>query len=193
MDINNILRKKSKIHYMYILFHIIFIALTTFIFFKSNNDYDIVRILIGFAFIYISLKGIKEHIEVIIFGKKGVDNVDELNEELKNIIYNSKEGYIFTENYAILIGIGIRICKYEQILMIYRDKYLSNKSGPFESLFLITDNGKNFEFVLWSLFPERNNDFDLENFIKEKNPSVLVGKTKENKRIMKEKYGIKRI
>ena len=193
MDINNILRKKIKIHYMYILLYISFIALIIFICFRLNNDYDIIAILTCIIFIYIGLKEIKKHIEIISYGKKGIDNYTEVNEELKNIIYNSKEGYIFTENYAILIGSDVLICKYEQILMIYRDKYLSNRLGPFESIFLITDDGKRFEFILWSLFSEKNNNFDLENFIKKKNSSVLVGKTKENKKILKEKYGVKKI
>jgi hypothetical protein len=90
--------------------------------------------------------------------------------ELSTYLYKTKENYIFTENFIFFFdSSNIEICKYEDVLMIYKKMYLGFKMGPQESYYILTKKGNLFKVLLWSLDGDKNNEnLDLQKLFIEK-------------------------
>ena len=74
------------------------------------------------------------------------------------------------------------------IILIYeRPKFYGNSIYVY--LYIITKDNKKYSFYSYSNLMTFAK-FDLREVIIDKNPSVLIGKNKDNKKILKEKYNI---
>lgn len=188
MSIEKILNKRIKISYITIFISSLFIVSGILDLINTTS----ISFLFDIIIIYIAFKFLRNEIKVVLFVKRKQYNADEINAELTNILVETKEGHVFTENYAILLGEFIEICNYSDILLMYKKSSLAKQLGPRESLFLVTKNGNEFEIILWSLHSEKNNkNTNFEELLRLKNPNILLGRTKENRELLKEKYSVK--
>lgn len=118
---------------------------------------------------------------------------DVLLDELKNKILFYSAGYIITENFIIRYSPVIEIVSFKEIIFIQQKRNLE-KGGISSYLEIITLVKKKFKFLINTsgiIFEDKAIVKDFSDIILKKNPSVLVGKTKENKKILLEKYNIK--
>lgn len=117
----------------------------------------------------------------------------ELSIKLNHIIGHVAYNYILTENYIIGNYSKKETVKYKDIVLIYYS-FSGSKTGIDKILTIIKNNGKKYSFIIDSSalsWYEDEEPKDFSNILLEKNPSILVGKTKENKKILLEKYNIK--
>lgn len=136
-------------------------------------------------------------------------------DELEKIILYCKGEYLLTENNIFLFSNPINI-DYDNILLIYKKhniyRYFSGESDASslsdflvsnQSIIIITKDKKAIRlrndsrrFLFFDDIKGKNSRFfysvdkNIENIIKNKNPNILIGNTEENKRILKEKYGM---
>lgn len=118
----------------------------------------------------------------------------ELQRSLDNTIFYSEKNYIITEDCIINISKPVIQIFYGDIIFMYKYKVREHDTiGKTEILKIYLKNRSVYEFCIKPGFPCRDDikTIDFSNIILEKNPNVLVGKTKENKNILLEKYGIK--
>lgn len=112
-------------------------------------------------------------------------------EELNHVLFYSRHQYILTSKYIIKFSFANEIYNYFDIVLIYI-KHVREKHGVNKNLNVIMKSGRKISFEIGSTMMCINSDtIDFSNIILEKNPNVLVGKTKKNKKILLEKYGIK--
>lgn len=174
---------------------LIVIILITFIILYSKYIKNIE--LLNFWFPYIvcllflyQLYGI---IDIIFMNK--LKNNFLLKEELNNILVYCKHCYILTEKYIILYFGKLKIIRYEDIILLYKKKGGANGSGEGyrKYLSIITRNGKKFSTLIGTtgVWDGDGQPIDFSDTILKKNKDVLIGKTKENKKIILEKYNIK--
>lgn len=119
---------------------------------------------------------------------------DTLNRELEHIVAEYS-GCLFTENY-IINKTSYWIITYNDILLINKQlslKGYANGSVFCTRLYMITKKGY-YSFILYSPFINETDyklSEDIYQLIKEKNSDILVGATKENKKILEKNYKIK--
>lgn len=133
------------------------------------------------------------------YGRKLEDSdANRINKELEHIIDYREGECILTNNYVIILRGKIKLVSYEEIILI--DNNFGIKMGdnrnPFRlyvKLFILTKHGKKYFVDLGNVFvsPQSYNTIEFNNEILTKNKDILFGKTKENKTIILEKYGIK--
>lgn len=117
-----------------------------------------------------------------------------INLELSNNILFEGRDYTLTLNYFIDNN-NFNFIKYGDILLIETTKKLGLGAlfdTPLEVLYISTKDG-NYSFIIKDFFLLNNNDVYCENlsdFIKIKNPNVLIGNYEENRKIIKEKIGV---
>ncbi len=114
---------------------------------------------------------------------------NDIENELNKTILTSKNNYTITEN-GIFIPRKLFFMKYQDIILIYeRPKFRSNTLEVYINI--ITEDNKRFHLPTYTTNMTIGFEYyDLKEIIIKKNPSVLVGKNKENKIILKEKYNI---
>lgn len=109
--------------------------------------------------------------------------------ELDNILLETTDCF-FTNNYIFKVKDRTYI-KYSEIVLMY-NYYIPRSRGIVKRKYcFITRNRKIFKIDNLKTSKEQFSSNELQKFIIEKNPNVLVEKTKENKKILLEKYGIK--
>lgn len=117
-----------------------------------------------------------------------------INLELSNNILFEGRDYTLTLNYFIDNN-NFNFIKYEDILLIETTKKLGLGAlfdTPLEVLYVSTKDG-NYSFITKDFFLLNNNKIyydHLSDFIKMKNPNVLIGNYEENRKIIKEKFGV---
>ncbi len=108
--------------------------------------------------------------------------------ELDNILLETTDCF-FTNNYIFKIKDKTYI-KYSEIVLMY-NYYIPRSRGIVRrKCCFITKGRKKFKIDNPKTSYEQFSGNELQKLILEKNPNVLVGKTKENKKILLEKYGI---
>lgn len=127
---------------------------------------------------------------------KTISKKDEelINFELSNNILFEGRDYTLTLNYFIDNN-NFNFIKYEDILLFETTKKFAlgaTVDTSLDILYVFTKNG-NYSFITKDFFLLNNNDVYYENlsdFIKMKNPNVLIGNYEENRKIIKEKFGV---
>ena len=185
-DKKNILKKDIFNLILFFVFFCIFI-----IFFIKDNEKCFCIIICGIFYITILFSKFKAY---NYYNKFDKNKFEELEMNLNNSIFYSKENYVITEDCIISIGNYIEKIKYEDIVLIYKEKILEhNTIRKNEVLTIVLNNKKKYWFYILVRDSIRNDikTYDFSNIILEKNPNVLVGKTKENKQKILREYGIK--
>lgn len=185
-DKKNILKKDIFNLILFFVFFCIFI-----IFFIKDNEKCFCIIICGIFYITILFSKFKAY---NYYNKFDKNKFEELEMSLNNSIFYSKENYVITEDCIISIGNYIEKIKYEDIVLIYKEKILEhNTIRKNEVLTIDLNNKKKYWFYILVRDSIRNDikTYDFSNIILEKNPNILVGKTKENKQKILRKYGIK--
>lgn len=174
---------------------IIFICIIV-IYYLDKHSFNMYEIIIFCVFL---LYRINKHINLLIKIKKIKkiisSNKESFDKELNNLIIHTKENFIFTDNYVFFLSRNLQICTYNQLLLMYKTVKCQKGFGYIGYLVIVTKFGK-YDIVLYH--PQSNlSNIDIEDKIEKvlllKNPNILIGKTKENKKILKEKYGVKKI
>ena len=124
-----------------------------------------------------------------------LENSDMYEKELKNIILNDGNN-IYTENYVFFEN-GLNICRYDEIIMVYIANTPS-RAHMNKDWCMITKKGKIYTVKISEkhLLEEEiihNEHLELDKMLLSKNPNILVGKTKENLKILRKKYKIRGI
>lgn len=153
------------------------------------HDY-ILPIIIGIISGTLSIIFIIIGISKIVTTKKSLKNIKEddlykLSNELNSPILETKN-YILTDNYILFNSNGLIIQSYKDITWIY--PYVYYYQGiRYDSLVYYTKYSKKKNRVMLKTSIKKNNLVDeIINIVKEKNPKVLVGNTKENKNLYKQ-------
>lgn len=117
------------------------------------------------------------------------DTKNELEKELNNLIVISNNNYTLTEN-LIFIHSSFEWIRYEDILLIYERTRLKNHSID-TYVTLIGSNKRIYCLPTSTTSLTINYElYDIKEIVIEKNNKVLVEKTKNNKKILNEKYRI---
>lgn len=190
MSKNNIYQiiKNKKQNNQFCFLLIIFSLILIVIFKYIGNTFMIYPIIIFVFSLFVFINGCLEYINL----RKMIKN-DVLLDELKNKIIFYSPGYIITENFIIRYSPVIEIVSFKEIIFIQQKRNLE-KGGISSYLEIITLVKKKFKFLINTsgiIFEDKAIVKDFSDIILKKNPSVLVGKTKENKKILLEKYNIK--
>ena len=121
------------------------------------------------------------------------DEVKLVNRELNKPLFEGMT-YTLTENYFI-DNSNFNFIKYEDILLIEKSKKLvlsASLDWLVEMLYISTKDG-NYGFITKDFLLLNNSNTyleDLSDFIKIKNPDVLIGNTEENREKIKAKFGV---
>lgn len=111
-----------------------------------------------------------------------------------NIIIYKKNQFLFSDGYIVTLESKPMFYNYSDIIMLFQQKELNGSfcSNISEYLYLYSKFSKRIKLLVSSSHPDDKITSErIIHIIKEKNPNVLVGKTKENKQILLEHYGIK--
>jgi len=115
------------------------------------------------------------------------------NLELSNILFEGMD-YTLTQNYVV-DNTSFTFIKYEDILLIETTKKLglgASFTTPLEILYIYTKDG-NYSLITKDFSLLNNNNIyygNLSDFIKYKNPEVLIGNNENNRKLIKEKFNI---
>jgi len=102
--------------------------------------------------------------------------------------------YTLTQNYVV-DNTSFTFIKYEDILLIETTKKLglgASFTTPLEILYIYTKDG-NYSLITKDFSLLNNNNIyygNLSDFIKYKNPEVLIGNNENNRKLIKEKFNI---
>ena len=165
----------------------VFLVASSFLFICKINQIGFLLFIFGAIIIG------TEIVEILNFNNiyKAMSESEEnaIENELNKTILTSKNNYTITEN-GIFIPQKLFFMKYQDIILIYeRPKFKSNSLEVYINI--ITKDNKRFYLPTYTTNMTIGFEYyDLREIIIKKNPSVLVGKNKENKMILKEKYNI---
>lgn len=98
-----------------------------------------------------------------------------------------------TENYIVDLSSGIRIVEYKDIVWMYQFQMKRYGITVNKNIVLVTKNKEKVSIANMDNFMKRSKkEFtEIMNFIISKNESIVLGYTKENRKQMKDLYGIK--
>lgn len=190
----DVFRKKTKRNILHQIFGYLLILLLLLVISLIVNKKGIFICFIMYLIIiiYPLFKTINSYFKV---NKQMSENDKKLiNLELSNNILFEGRDYTLTQNYFIDNN-NFNFIKYEDILIVETTKKLglgAQFSTPFEILYISTKDG-NYGFIIKDFFLLNNNNVyyeHLSDFIKVKNPDVLIGNYEENRKIIKEKFGV---
>ncbi len=211
------LNKTKKIKFSIILTFIFsLLSFVLFYIFSLNQEYLLILSIGGFSIIILlSLILLTIKREWNKFNSSSCLLNKKNKSELEKIILYCKGEYLLTENNIFLFSNPINI-DYDNILLIYKKyniyKYFLGESDASslsdflvsnQSLIIITKDKKAIRlrndsrrFLFFDDIKCKKSRFfyssdkNIENIIKNKNSNILIGNTEENKRILKEKYGM---
>jgi len=128
--------------------------------------------------------------------KKYVSNLSDnckqdLNKELESTLLTNNEWYL-TEKYIFITEPNIMTIRYDDIILMYYKLHLSPSrfnSRFYQQVIIVLNNGQKYKFTVES---NNNEDFiKCAGIISAKNKNILIEKTKENLKILNQKYGLK--
>jgi len=189
----NLFKKKVKRDISYKLFGYLLILLFLLIvcLLVKQKGMFIFFITYLIIIIYPLYKIIKFYIKL---NKKISKNDEKLrNLELSNILFEGMD-YTLTQNYVV-DNTSFTFIKYEDILLIETTKKLglgASFTTPLEILYIYTKDG-NYSLITKDFSLLNNNNIyygNLSDFIKYKNPEVLIGNNENNRKLIKEKFNI---
>lgn len=98
-----------------------------------------------------------------------------------------------TENYIVDLGSGLRVIEYKDIVWMYQFQMKRYGMTVSKNIVLATKNKEKISIANMDNFMKRSKkDFsEIMNYIVSKNEGIVLGYTKENKKQMKDLYGIK--
>ena len=191
---NDFIKKTLKL--MYLEFIIVILILTCCTLIILNRDFDLFAIIFLISEAYI----LTDLIRRMIKNKRVIKNISSNDKvmyenELKHIILNDGDN-IYTENY-VFFEHGLNICKYDEIIMVYIAN-TPQRAHMNKDWCMITKKGKIYtvkisEKHLLEKEIMHNENLELDKLLSSKNPNILVGKTKENIKILRKKYNIRGI
>lgn len=165
------------------------------IYYSDKHSFNMYEIVIFFVFL---LYRINKHINLLIKTKKIKkiisSNKEFFDKELNNIIIHTKENFIFTENYVFFLSRNLHICTYNQLLLMYKTVKCQKGFGYIGYLVIVTKFGK-YDIVLYHPQSNLSNigiEDEIEKVLLLKNPNILIGKTRDNIKVLREKYNIKK-
>ncbi len=183
--------KKNILHQIFAYFLITVFLLSVCLIVKQKGMF-IFFITYLIIILYPIIKLINSYFKV----NKTISKKDEelINLELSNNILFEGRDYTLTLNYFIDNN-NFNFIKYEDILLIETTKKIAlgaTVDTSLDILYVSTKDG-NYSFIAKDFFLLNNNDVYYEylsDFIKMKNPNVLIGNYEENRKIIKEKFGV---
>jgi len=123
--------------------------------------------------------------------KYSFEELNRLSMELMEISNNkySKMKLYFTKNYIVDTSLSLVILKYEEIIWAYPYEHRSNGLLVNKNIKVITSLNKTYDIANTNLINKNKEETlkDILNFLKNKNSNLIIGFTKENKKIIKEK------
>lgn len=104
-----------------------------------------------------------------------------LEKEIKSEVLNNQDGYIITDNYYIDL-VSFNVIKFSEIVLVYKGIFAMNFG-------CVTKDGKLLK--VRNIFVEQDNKwYESYDIVLSRCEDILVGRNKENKKILKEKYNI---
>lgn len=174
-----------------IIVNIIIILLLLFVLTKTTNIISFLVIMMPLAYeIFATIKYAYKKIKYI----KSFDKNDMLKIEnsIQNPIFESID-YILTEKF-IFNKCNLEIINYSDIYLIKKDWTVSlgRMSDIYDCVYIVTNKGNYCLKTYQSNFINSEKHFkrDLDEFLLAQNKEILIDDTKENKKILKEKYNI---
>lgn len=115
----------------------------------------------------------------------------ELDDE--NVKHYKKINLYLTDNYIIDLSNGLRVIEYKDIVWMYQYQLKQYGMTTNKNIVIATKNGKKVSIANMDNFMKRSKKAytEIMDFIVSKNSSIALGYTKENKKEMKNLYGIK--
>lgn len=205
-DLINTLKKRSFLGILLVIgvFAVLVLPLVLDVFGDMNFFVFVVVLFLG---IYFFTKIIQFILFIIQLEKsrKQIDAKEKkiINEELCLVIDYLTDQYLLTEHYIIVLMPKIRLIPYEDIVLVDDKKglYISNGIGygthfcgtqTTNQAFVVLKNGEKCVFdVEKSRGALYKNLVNFKEIVATKNSNVLIGRTKENKKILLESYNIK--
>lgn len=141
-------------------------------------------IILAIYFYYAGIKGYKDF-------RRFIKNISPYLSQKKIILFDNTQ-FILTDD-CIIDVYRKTFYQYNEILLAYVN-HGTDDTAPTLEIFL--KNGRYFSYVITDLSNSLVSDnkylnYNLLDILKEKNPNILVGNTKENRKILFEKYDIK--
>lgn len=183
--------EKKQIKEFFILIIVAFILVSLLLmshYIKRNETIDIYIPFILVAVLLFIIGAIFNLYRVIKIKKNPI-----LKQELNNIILNVSANYFLTDNY-IVPYYSNKIIKYDDIILIYYKNNLETH-GYKKYMHVVQKNGNVQRFEIDTTAITLGYDSERKDFadiLLQKNPNILVGLSEENKKIILEKYGIKK-
>lgn len=115
--------------------------------------------------------------------------LEKVEQELKTPFIYYQDHYSLTDHYIVDFAIPGSIITYDEILLIYKKICIGSKQ--IETYLYVVTKREKHKYMIDTTTTTSFNFQDFSNIIINKNPGVLIGKTKENIQILKEKYGIR--
>ena len=149
----------------------------------------VILLIIGLVILILSI------IELFNF-KKSINKMDDieisdLDKELndKESFYYDKANLYLTKSYIINFNLKFKIIKYEDILWMYPYEQRTNGIKTSQSIKVVTNDGKTHTIATIDIVTKKKKEIFTEiwNTIANKNKNMLLGYTKENIKIMKNK------
>lgn len=146
--------------------------------------------IVLFTFLIINKKNTKKAINQ--FSESEWRQVEEEIESDTTIAYDSLRLY-FTENYVVILDSGVDIFRYQDIIWMYPHILKQYGITTNKNIILVTKDKRHHTVANVSNFSKKSKEAynDIMTYLHDKNPSCIVGYTKENIQVMKEQYGIK--
>ncbi len=210
MNYKNLVNNQKK-NYMiniglWVCIFLIFVMLA-FIFIGGFyfNFISLIIWIIFFLYFCFFFYKIVESIDYLIAFKKYIktisqNQIDIINEELNHVLAYQKHNYIVTENYIFFLHSKFSILEYQDIVLVGFKTgvsplpefgYVNVQFNGFylcKKLFVVLKSGKKYSLDLRKDSYYSDKLIDILVF---KNKGILIGKSKKNKKILLEKYGIK--
>lgn len=182
-EIKKILKKEIKILIILEVFTAIFLIILK----EYRNQVIHAICIILFIISCITMLGtIKQLWQINIFLKKKI-----LKENEKILSY-CMDSYMTTDKYLILFFPKVKMIKYTDIILIYKQAVFSAINlviVTFNKRYIIRIEDLGYSYI--GQIGELKRAKDCSPILLEKNPNILIGNTKENRRILFEKYNIK--
>lgn len=128
------------------------------------------------------------YLMMLFRGKKEIKkwNVDELDMELMNCDTEKykKENVYLTNHYIISNDLGLRVLRYDDLVWVYQEKI--KQRGILVNIVLIVYTKDKKRYQIASNLKNEERLIEIMGQLKEKNPNLLIGYTKENQQQYRE-------
>ena len=187
-------KKSNTIGIIYISIVLMFFTLITILSDINNVILLLMFVLILFFSITRNSKRNSKNIKIFL---KSIDKnlKQKIEKELENPLIYCNYHYALTENYIIKVDNPYIILEYKDIIMMYQKTHYNlgkySTRGIDTYLVLITKENQKYEFLISTTILTLNYELkNISDVIKQKKTDVLEEKTKENIKLIKQKYNI---